>query len=386
PHLAQAGPAPADREAGPDPAGALAPGEPGNGDGPAGGAEGPEWGLDSSPEPGEVDLEALPDAPLPALDAAFPVPGQLRTRVDFWKFIYAGVGMYELVVHDTGHMDKIYEIVAMPARPVDWRSYLRVRRATLERARAKYRTILARLATATPRTALTAEERRVQALLADLPGGPEKYRAAARRLHAQAGMRDRFLQALAASEAYLPEMERIFRERNLPVELARLPFVESGFNPRAASKARAVGVWQFIRSTARRYDLVTKKADLRRDVTASTIAAARLLAFNYRETGSWPLALMAYHHGLGGIKRAVRVTGTTDVDVIVRTYRGPRFRYASRNYYAQFVAVNELYEQIRDGEARGLAPEEVLAAIPRPAALGPEPAAEAGAAGPSGRP
>ncbi len=360
------------REAGPDPAGALAelptsrfpsPMPPA----PAPAAGGPEWGLTSSPERDEVDIDALPDAPLPRLDPSFPVPGQLRTRVDFWKFVYAGVGTYELVIHDTRYMDKIYEVVAMPVRPVDWKAYLRVRRATLERARAKYRAILVRLATAAPKTRLSDEEERVRALLADLPGGPAKYREAARRIHGQAGMRDRFVEALEVSEAYLPEMERIFRERNLPIELTRLPFVESGFNPHASSKARAVGVWQFIKPTARRFGLVTRRTDLRRDVTASTIAAAKLLSYNYRETGSWPLALMAYHHGLAGIKRAVRVTGTTDVDTIVRTYNGRRFKYASRNYYAQFVAVNELLAAIKEAEATARPAEEVLAGITPPA-------------------
>jgi soluble lytic murein transglycosylase-like protein len=360
-----------DREAGPDPAAALTqtPLSPSTHEPEAAPtASGLDWGLGSTPEQQEVDIERLPDVPMERLDPAFPVPGQLRTRVDFWKYIYSGVGMYELVIHDTRHMDKVYEIVAMPARPRDWRTYLKMRKATLQRARAKYRSILARLATAGPRTNLTAEEARVQALLADLPGGPARYREAARRIHGQAGMRDRFLEALDASKDYLPEMERVFRERNLPIELTRLPFVESGFNPHASSKSRAVGVWQFIKSTGRRFDLVTRQRDLRRDVTASTTAAAKLLSHNYRQTGSWPLALMAYHHGLAGIKRAARVTGTSDVDVIVRTYNGRRFKYASRNYYAQFVAVNELHALVRHARARDLPAEEALAGITRPAA------------------
>lgn len=365
-----------DREAAPDPAAAAdrAPHPPK----PAPAPPPVNWGLDSTPETSEVDVASLPDVPLPELDPGFPVPGQLRTRVDFWKLIYAQVGTYEIVVHDTRYMDKIYEIVPMPSRPVDWKSYLKVRKATVRRAQEKYRAILARLATATPYTRLTAEERRVQALLADLPGGREKYREAGRRIHGQFGMRDRFLEALEVSEAYLPEMERVFRERNLPIELTRLPFVESGFNPQASSKSRAVGVWQFIKSTARLYDLVDRKRDRRRDVTASTIAAAKLLSYNYRETGSWPLALMAYHHGLAGIKRAVRVSGTSDVDVIVRTYNGRRFKYASRNYYAQFVAVNELYNLVRAGEARALEADDVLTNAlqppgPAPAVLAPAP-------------
>jgi soluble lytic murein transglycosylase-like protein len=362
-----------DREAGPDPAAALS--QAARKGGHAASTPYPptelDWGIAASPENAEVDVEALPDSPMATLDPAFPVPGQLRTRVDFWKFIYSQAGLYDIMVHDTRHMDVIYEVVQMPSRPVEWKSYLKARKATVRRAREKYRAILARLAAATPGSRLSAEEERVQALLASLPGGPEKYREAGRRIHGQAGMRDRFLEALEASERYLPEMERIFRERNLPIELTRLPFVESGFNPQASSKSRAVGVWQFIKSTARLYDLVDKKQDRRRDVTASTIAAAKLLSYNHRQIGSWPLALMAYHHGLAGIKTAVRRTGTTDVDVIVRTYNGRRFKYASRNYYAQFVAVNELYNLVEHGERHSRPAEEVLSDIDRPGATGP---------------
>lgn len=371
-----------DREAGPDPAGALSQADRTVAPDPAASPRQtePEWGVAASPENAEVDVEGLPDTPMAVLDPGFPVPGQLRTRVDFWKFIYSQVGLYDIVVHDTRHMNVIYEVVQMSSRPAEWKRYLAARRATVRRAREKYRAILARLAAATPATRLSSEEARVKALLEAVPGGPEKYREAGRRIHGQAGMRDRFLEALDASERYLPEMERIFRERNLPIELTRLPFVESGFNPQASSKSRAVGVWQFIKSTARLYDLVDKKQDRRRDVKASTIAAAKLLSYNYRETGSWPLALMAYHHGLAGIKNAVRRTGTTDVDVIVRTYNGPRFKYASRNYYAQFVAVNELYNLIQHGARRGRSPEEVLSEIERPGEAAPEAAAPQAAA------
>ena len=64
-----------------------------------------------------------------------------------------------------------------------------------------------------------------------------------------------------------------------------------------------------------------------------------LLEYNYSVLGTWPLALTAYNHGAGGISRAVRETGTTDIEKIVANYRGRRFGFASRNFYAQFLAV-----------------------------------------------
>src|SRR5207244_11124645 len=99
---------------------------------------------------------------------------------------------------------------------------------------------------------LTAEERAVYELWADDPA-PDRFLAAAddKRLHSQRGLRERFAEGIRASRAYFPEMERIFREEGLPVELVRLPLIESCFNLLAYSKAGAAAVWQFIPKTVR---------------------------------------------------------------------------------------------------------------------------------------
>jgi len=75
------------------------------------------------------------------------------------------------------------------------------------------------------------------------------------------------------------------------------------------------------------------------DPYTSTSAAMSLLEYNYSVLGTWPLALTAYNHGAGGISRAVRETGTTDIEEIIANYRGRRFGFASRNFYPQFLAV-----------------------------------------------
>jgi membrane-bound lytic murein transglycosylase D len=80
----------------------------------------------------------------------------------------------------------------------------------------------------------------------------------------------------------------------------------------------------------------------RTDVRVATTAAAKLLAQNYAETKSWPLALTAYNHGLAGVMRAVRQTGSRDLCVIIDRYESPSFRFASSNFYAQFLAARRL--------------------------------------------
>ena len=117
-----------------------------------------------------------------------------------------------------------------------------------------------------------------------------------------------------------------------------LPHVESSFNAAAYSKVGAAGLWQFMRSTGRRYMRVDDAVDERLDPYRSTEAAAQLLAYNYRVLGSWPLALTAYNHGAAGMRRAKESVGTDDFVKINRTYNSRTFGFASRNFFPSFLA------------------------------------------------
>jgi membrane-bound lytic murein transglycosylase D len=133
-------------------------------------------------------------------------------------------------------------------------------------------------------------------------------------------------------------MERIFDAEGVPTEITRLPLVESCFDIHAYSKVGAAGVWQFMPGTGRRFLRIDDAVDERLDPLAATRAAARFLRESYNNLGTWPLAIKAYNHGPAGIARAVRETGTTDVATIIESYRGPSFKFASRNFYPEFLA------------------------------------------------
>ena len=91
-------------------------------------------------------------------------------------------------------------------------------------------------------------------------------------------------------------------------------------------------------STGRRFMRIDRAVDDRMDPFRATEAAAQLLAYNHRILGTWPLALTAYNHGVAGMRRAVAVTGTTNIVTIVRDYHTRRFGFASRNFYVSFLA------------------------------------------------
>ncbi len=108
------------------------------------------------------------------------------------------------------------------------------------------------------------------------------------------------------SRRYLYHIVNELEKRGMPTELALLPMVESSYNPRAYSPARALGIWQFIPSTGRNYGLEQNwYLDERRDIIASTNAALDYLQYIYEMHGDWHLALASYNWGEGAVGRAV---------------------------------------------------------------------------------
>ena len=101
-------------------------------------------------------------------------------------------------------------------------------------------------------------------------------------------------------------------------------------------------MWQFMPETGKKFMRVDTAVDERRDPMASTRAAARLLKENYRLLGNWPLAITAYNHGTEGIFRGIKAVGSDDLVDLIRSYQSPTFGFASKNFYAEFLAVVEI--------------------------------------------
>lgn len=157
------------------------------------------------------------------------------------------------------------------------------------------------------------------------------------------GFAHRMRQAIVASGAYMPEMRRIFEERGLPIELTVLPFIESAFSLKAYSSASAAGLWQFIPATGRAYLRIDQYVDERYDPILATYAAASHLASEFKFFNDWPLTINGYNTGPGRMQQAVRELKTTNIAAISKYFRGSGYGFDSRNYYPEFLAALEIY-------------------------------------------
>jgi membrane-bound lytic murein transglycosylase D len=150
------------------------------------------------------------------------------------------------------------------------------------------------------------------------------------------------------SSRYLFHIVEEIERRNMPMELALLPFIESAFNPQAVSSARAAGMWQFMPATGQSFDLKQNVfRDDRRDVLASTRAALDYLQQLHRRFGDWHLALAAYNWGQGNVNRAITnnqrqglPTGYLDINMPLETRTYVPKLQAVKNIMARPQAYN----------------------------------------------
>lgn len=286
-----------------------------------------------------------PAAPASPVDAElFPQYEGLLPAIGFWKQVFGEYSEHQSALHPAQYPHKVLEVLDFRGEAAGLHPYALAPLKAREEERAKKRLIAVLRGVHDRRHApetLNDEERGLFERFADIDDD-NRFLLAADTLRAQRGLRERTEQALEVSGKYLPEMERIFRDYQLPAALTRLPLVESSFNVEAYSKVGAAGLWQFMPSSARAYMRLNEVVDDRRDPWTSTDAAARHLRDDYARLGSWPLAITAYNHGRSGVARALeQVNGTTLMDLIER-YRHPRFGFASRNFYAEFLAAVEV--------------------------------------------
>lgn len=182
---------------------------------------------------------------------------------------------------------------------------------------------------------------------------------------------ERMRRFLERGEKYKPVVTAVLREQGIPTEIYYQALIESGFATHATSRARAVGIWQFIPATGKRYGLrIDGYVDERRDPMRATIAASLYLKDLYNVFQSWYLAMAAYNAGEGRIMGAIMRSKTRDFWEMVRTRALPD---ETMNYIPKFLAATIIGHNPKryglDDLSLELAPELQSVAIPSPIRL-----------------
>src|SRR5262245_3373030 len=235
----------------------------------------------------------------------FPLLPGLESTVEFWRKIFTEYSISQLVFFDPLDMSRIYDVldVGEDSRTPEY---------------------------------INGERERIAAT----------HGVDLERIRAQRGIKERTAAGLKRSGRYIAQMQQIFRDRGLPIELTYLPIVESSYDLNARSSAGALGMWQFMRTTGRQYMRVDRSIDERRDPIESTRAAAAFLQQSYETLGNWPLAITAYNYGPGGMARAVKEMESDNLVDLIRDYRHPYWGFPPKNFYAEFLAAVEIGKNV----------------------------------------
>ncbi len=286
----------------------------------------------------ESNVGSVSEQPARFLDRnkQLPWPQELDQDIQFWVNVYTKVDAGSGYIHDAKLLDVVYGKIKFNA-DIDRKS----RNKLVKRHKKRITRILKTLATG-KRNNLSQEEERILKLWPEDVSKAELL-AAIDRIRFQLGQADKFKAGIMRSGRWMQHITAMMEKHQVPDLLRLLPHVESSFTPYARSHVGAAGMWQFTRSTGRRFMQVNHVIDERLDPYIASEAAAKLLRHNYDRVKSWPLAITAYNHGLRSMSRAAAKFGKDNVVEIMREYDGSRFGFASRNFYLSFVAAAHVH-------------------------------------------
>ena len=284
----------------------------------------------------------------------FPLPKTLRSAVVFWEEVFVTYESTQLIIHDREEQSIIWGIYDVPADD-GTRATRKVIQTRTDAILDSVRDSLGHLASGkNPRNKW--EEGAVK-FLGQLSATTKVPRETlSKRVRAQRGVANELRAGRKRAKPWLKKIKAELKKRGLPQEIALMTFVESMFNTKAHSSAGAAGVWQLMPATARELGLRVKRGnDDRMDILKATRAAAKLLARNHRMLKSWPLAVTGYNHGAYGVKRAIRKVGSRKLEDLIEHYEKRSWGFASKNFYAEFVAMIRIFQNQRASSQKNVA-------------------------------
>ncbi|BBH53615.1 lytic transglycosylase domain-containing protein [Fluviispira sanaruensis] len=296
----------------------------------------------------EKEIASIKKAPVN--NEKFPMLPCIVDNVNFWKRVYIEIDTNEAFIHDKDKLNRVYAKIKIPQNAA-------LRTQFVKNEREKYVNLLDSLSKKlkTPKKWTTAEKN-IAKLFRKGELTQRNLIIAQDNIRIQSGLKSQFEEGIQRSLIHMPVIFPEIKKSSLPLDLAYLPHVESSYNSRAGSKVGAEGLWQIMPGTMRHIEgdaAVSKRTDPK----ISTRVAMKILKSDYEKIQSWPLTLTAYNHGVNGMLRAISETGSRDLCKIIDHYDSPSFKFASTNFYAQFLAARKVAMQryivlAKKGESR----------------------------------
>ncbi|MES2528350.1 MAG: transglycosylase SLT domain-containing protein [Bdellovibrionota bacterium] len=322
-----------------------------------------ELGQRVSPAKSEDDVIELPFYSQKALEPylrdhankvnpVFKIGEFYYANVRFWFLIYTKLESTQVAIHDRSNLSIIYKVLDFSELKKKGlhSNTLYVLQQKLSRERIDEIRLALDLLVKDPHN-MNPESREIFRAVrnggTDLPSDRKERSALFQKLRenirVQTGQKDFIEAGLRRSLPYQKFLRTYFEQHELPAELAVIPFLESSFNPRAHSKVSALGVWQFMPLIGSYYlPKRTTNIDYRSNVGLSSIAAANLLKENHRIMKKWDLTVTSYNSGTKHLLKSRReLASLQDIDLedIIRHSSSTSFGFASKNFYAEFLAL-----------------------------------------------
>jgi membrane-bound lytic murein transglycosylase D len=271
----------------------------------------------------------------------FPRPESLLPNIAFWTNVYGKWTTEDIAFSDESDLSMVYRVIQVP--PIGQRRDGMTRDQMIRQTRSEIIATLKTLDLIKPQS-----EHEVSGLALEIFRSLKEVKRVDKYqrgdfIRAQNGLSNRFERGYQLSGAHDQEIKARLKREGLPEELIAIVFVESLFYSSSISHAGAAGIWQFMRRTAKEFMRINPLVDERYDPLIATESAIQYLKGAYAKLESWPLAITSYNHGRAGMMRAVKSVNSRDIADILKYYQSPSFQFASRNYYAEFLAALDVY-------------------------------------------
>jgi membrane-bound lytic murein transglycosylase D len=298
----------------------------------------------------------------------FPVTKFYYPNVHFWFLIYTQFDSDSVVIHDKSNLSLIYKILdfsnlkkkGLPKNTL----YVLQQKISNERLRdlrEDFDQLITNPFSLTPRSKRLLRVFENAGIL--LPVGQQerikRFKHLKNNLRTQTGQRNFIREGIVRSLPYKTFLTRFFKDKQLPTELLAIPFLESSFNPKAESKASALGIWQFMPLISSYYVPRSKDHfDYRFNIGVASVAAAMLMSENYRILKSWDLAVTAYNSGTKHLLKTKRhLARSVGLEDVITHSDSKHFGFASKNFYSEFLALvhtlayrEELFDELHESD------------------------------------